>query len=919
VAQTLKGLVRQTAKLPRSAAPARKRRALLRTVRHARGVSKRRPCTAVRDLNRYRRILRSIKPKRGRSHRRANQKLAALGPASLQVTQRLLASKRTRRCGGGVKPSTRKSARTKVLSSNARGLKVRVQLPELHFVPKTGGGETWTQLVLDNTDTPSKPGSPGIPVVSSDFGVPDGAKLKVTSSNVTSSTLHGVDVYPAQPDPVDADTPPPNFLAGPFADRPFTLNGGAYSKDGPVPAKPAAGHILGTARDIRIGDLQVPAVQYSASSKTLKVLKSVDVKISFRGGPHTFSPELSSQWERPQREFTRSLLNGRFIRGRPFDILRRCGEEMLVITNRSTRAAADQFANARRAAGLRVRVVEAGKLDASQIGENATDIQAFIRGELTRFLCIHPSYITILGDDDLVATFKNTPNSIPSDLPYSMKDDTDELPDVAVGRIIGDDQTAVAHAIDKIVGYEDHPPGGPAVTSSGFYRHATIAAQFQDDNADGQENRTFVQFAETVRNGLVARGQTVDRVYHDSPTTTPLKFNDGTDLPDSLKKPTFAWDGTAADAVGDWNAGRFLMIHRDHGYSDGWGTPGVSTSDVQTLTNGALLPVLLSINCSSAAYDYDETSFVGESLVNSKGGSVGAFGDTRDSPTWHNTQIALGFVDALLPSILPSEGPSTKQRMGYALINGKTRLAGLAPPSGPGITGGDGDTRNELYLWHYFGDPSMQMWGGDPPPVISPAEVNAVFTTQGPPRPGGDPPPYFVNVSVPASLSGQTVSLLRDGQVIGKALVGSDGKAQIPATFGDSQPDRGELQVSLEPDGSPPVRAPVQGSTSLTQSCPSGTVNNNSPVTFRGSLSPGFAGANIVRTYTRPDGTSFERTVQTDANGDWTDTIQLWPTFTGNDPNHGAGTWKVRSRFNGDSTHAPSSTGDCTFQVNDNT
>ena len=130
---------------------------------------------------------------------------------------------------------------------------------------------------------------------------------------------------------------------------------------------------------------------------------------------------------------------------------------------------------------------------------------------------------------------------------------------------------------------------------------ATIAAQFQDDDNDGQENRTFIQFAETVRNGLVARGVAVDRIYDDCPTANPLKFNDGTDLPAALQKPTFAWDGDGADVTAAWNEGRFLMIHRDHGWSDGWGHPGFTTTDVQALQrNGNLLPVVMSINCSSA-------------------------------------------------------------------------------------------------------------------------------------------------------------------------------------------------------------------------------------------------------------------------------------------------------------------------------
>ena len=79
-----------------------------------------------------------------------------------------------------------------------------------------------------------------------------------------------------------------------------------------------------------------------------------------------------------------------------------------------------------------------------------------------------------------------------------------------------------------------------------------------------------------------------------------MKFNDGTDLPASLKKPTFAWNGTGAQVSAAWNEGRFMVVHRDHGWSDGWGTPGFTTADVDLLTNGANLPVVLSINCAAA-------------------------------------------------------------------------------------------------------------------------------------------------------------------------------------------------------------------------------------------------------------------------------------------------------------------------------
>ena len=911
---SLKSLVRQTNALPSGATAVGKQRALKRLAAHARRSLRRRPCASVRDLNRFRRVLLGVRIKTNtRKRRRVARRFSALGPASLRSSRLLLATKRTRRCGGGVKPRRSDHPRTRIMQSDAERLRVRIDLPELQFVPREAGGKLWTQLVVPNSDAPGTPGTPGIPVVSEILAVPDGATIQLKTNDVDKVVVGGVDVFPAQPDPVDQDTAPPNFFKGPFADAPFQLNEKAYAKDGLVPAKPADADSLGQARDLNIGALQIPTAQYNPDSKKLVLLKSVDVTLTFAGGPHTFSDELGNPWEQFQHRLGSVLLNANVV-GRIDirEIIRRCGEEMMVITNPATLAAANTFAAARNAAGIRTQVFQTGA-GSGFIGTTPTEIQTFIRGQLGNFLCIRPSYVTIMGDDDLVPTFPGI-NGIPSDLQYSMKNDTDELPDLAVGRIIGNDQAAVGTAVNKIISYENSPPSGP------WLGRATIAAQFQDDNVDGTENRTFIQFAETVRNGLVNRGVAVDRIYDDSPSTTPLKFNDGTDLPAALKKPTFAWDGDGADVTAAWNEGRFLMVHRDHGWSDGWGHPGYSTTDVQGLTNGALLPVMMSINCSSGAYDYDETSFAGESLVKPNGGSVGVFGDTRDSPTWHNTQIALGFVDGLLPSVLPAEGPAFKQRVGNALINGKLRLAGLAPPSTP-TTGGDGGTRNELYLWHYFGDPTMQMWGGGvSPPVLNADLFNAVYRREIGPLPP-DPPPYWVQVTVPAEFNGQSFSILRQGQVVGKGIA-QGGNVNIPASFGDSATP-GELQVALEADGSPPVTIQVKDEppipTSLSQQCPETLdgFNNEPQFTVSGRLQPGIAGATIKVKYTTPSGftpgRTFERTVTTDADGDWTDTIDP----RDEEPDNWRGDWKVQARFDGNSQHAASVAPECTVDVFD--
>ena len=167
---TLKSLVGQTTRLPKSAASKSAKATLLRRARHARRVAAKNPCLAVRDLSAYRKTLRGarIRPTvRGRKLKaKLRRNLADLGPASLRASRKLLTDRRTAKCGGGIVPSNLKATKTSVLASNENGMKLRVQLPALRFVATDDGGKSWTKLVLPNTDSPGTPGTPGIPIAS---------------------------------------------------------------------------------------------------------------------------------------------------------------------------------------------------------------------------------------------------------------------------------------------------------------------------------------------------------------------------------------------------------------------------------------------------------------------------------------------------------------------------------------------------------------------------------------------------------------------------------------------------------------------------------------------------------------------------------------------------------------------------------
>src|SRR3954469_22867206 len=349
--KALGALVRQTKALPRAAASKARKRKLVRLAVSAKRAAKRRPCRSVRRLARYRLLIGRTTVKKRR--RRAASSIAALGGASMDASRALLASKRTRRCGGGLKPSTRETPKFTVLKSDANGMRLRVQLPALRFVPAQGGGRAWTELTLQRSDAFGKVGAPGIPVVGNVFGVPDGARVEVDAGKASSYTIQGVDVFPTQPDPADQGPALPNRGRPPYVNTGFKIDRDAYRARRKVPAQPADGQILGHSRDIVLGNVVVPAARYNAARKTLEVLNSVDVTISFKGGQHQFSEQLGSPWERPQRMLRDGLMNAGVVhRDRPV-VLERCGEEMLVITNPSTLAAASQFANAKRTQGMR--------------------------------------------------------------------------------------------------------------------------------------------------------------------------------------------------------------------------------------------------------------------------------------------------------------------------------------------------------------------------------------------------------------------------------------------------------------------------------------------------------------------------------------------------------------------------------------
>lgn len=639
------------------------------------------------------------------------------------------------------------------LASDNRRFAARIRFPEARLLPVLAGREEFAQLLLPAVEPPfgddgvTGVGEPSVPVIYRLLAFPDGSRpvLRFDERGVRKSAVEGVLLYPRQssaydedfPPVKDGELPPPEF----FVDPPFAFDQRAYDQDRLFPRAIVSMRQVGRMRDVNLVEMAIAAGQYNPAKKTLFLHEDLEFGVEFEGGRGLFLP---AQAGNPFESFNNhpiveaSILNGaqvyEFI-GNLLPPWTCIGEELMIIVPPALLDAANDLADWKRDKGYLTSVYKTGSAASGGIGTTKEQIRNFVRSHYDDCL-IRLSYLLLLGDAEHIPPFYRSSSgssTTGTDLDYSLMTGDDLLADIGVARIPVDTLAQAQVVVDKIINYEKWPPFAPD-----FYATASFPAYFQCCRSGvqpGTTSRAYIQTMETVRGGLVSAGKTVERLYFSNTgyhpeyagDTTPRRYYDGTLLPAAIGPGAgFAWDADVNDVIASINAGRFLVIHRDHGGQNGWVYPGLSTGNVASLTNGSLLPVLFSVDCATglfdnetAAGDYGTTNggvYLLEALLRKSGGGVvGALGDTRNSPTWANNALTRGFADAIFPSVLPSYGTSAKLRRLADILNyGKLYMftqVGVAQPAG---SVSSGDSTSENIMWHAYGDPTQAIWLGQP-------------------------------------------------------------------------------------------------------------------------------------------------------------------------------------------------------------
>ena len=762
------------------------------------------PCVAIFVIGVVRHLIAPVIARGGANA----QALARIDADLVTILIGLLQDPNAVGCGGtGTPAATGPEPQLAVTSSDPTGITLHVSFPQATFTPRVGDGQVYLDMAMEGLGSSGVVGKPNVPALTRFFALPVGGTASVDLLGSSSYVVRGIRLWPQQDEAADP-------TAVEFGNPSFTIDRQAYASNLAYPVSPVGVGQVGTLRDLRLGGVETDGAQYNPVTQSLRVYTGVDLRVNFGGDgkQNVFGDSrMTSLWNiNAQRVYDSTLLNYAVARTN-IDLIskfRFCGEEYLIVTTHALQPAADSLAAHRNADGISTRVVTLGTGE-GDIGTTKEQIQAYIRSQLTGSCLIRPSYVGILGDAMQVPTW--TPASpwagtgfdglIASDLPYALADNADLLPDLAIGRMPAPNLAVANDEVAKIVAYEDSPP----FFAGDFYDHATVTSYFQCGlDAGGQpcnpgtrDERTFSKLSETVRNGMLAAGKTVDRVYTTT-AMTPTQFYDGTPLPAALLKPGFAWNGTGADVSADWNAGRFLILHRDHGNPGGWGNPDFGTGNIPGLTNGAKLPVVFSINCASGKFDDAGPNFSEQLVEKASGGAVGVIGDSRNSPSNTNSHLAAGLIDAIFPATLGAYGSATPiLRMGDVLVAGKQYMN-----TQNGLDGqNNATTQAEEYLYHWFGDPTMPIWRSHPTlrleGVLSAALLAGTVQLK----------------ASDASADGAVATLYANGEAIGRAIVANgiativpEGPIPIPYPNGAAIGRAPTLTVVVDQDGYVPAQ-----------------------------------------------------------------------------------------------------------------
>ncbi|MCF8297710.1 MAG: T9SS type A sorting domain-containing protein [Saprospiraceae bacterium] len=685
---------------------------------------------------------------------------------------------------------------------NENFINVNYSFEGLRIKNETVGNVSYQKLIIDGYGQLNEVGKPSLPSHTDLIAIPENSNPTIIIEEVITEEYSGYMIFPALEPAIDTkDAKNPEFV----------IDNNTYNTNEYYPENIVRIVDIQKLRGMPIAMVNICPVQFNPVTGKIKVYKKIKYRIQYNGGTKSYN-----RLERESSENFKKILQNVVINRSALPPVSKTksspdSKDYIIITTTAYAAAADTLAKWKSQMGYKVDVV-------TKSSWTAVDVKDSIHTRYQNWTP-KPDYFVIIGDQaDVPAEIHSAPNNVSfvTDLYYACMDGTgDYFPDMAHGRISVTSAAQALTTIQKIVDYERNP-----IVDANFYSTGVNFGEFQDDNLDGYSNRRFTHTNEDIHDYLVNNGYTMNRQYFANSNVTPTNYNNGyysngEAIPSAITRAnSYPWTATQGHVWAELNAGKFLAVHRGHGYEGGWGwvhpmfVSHPYYNHINTLTNGRKLPVVISIDCYSG--DFNTSECLAENFLRkTDGGAVGVFAASFYSYSGPNDGLAAGLIDAIWanPGLVPSFGaggisnPTLSTHndihtMGDVLNQGLLRMVET-------WTGSTIQNQYTYELFHYHGDPAMKIW------TASPTTVTATHLSTLPKNAN------FINISNSNCTNG-IATIYANGELLGKTtLMGGNGtiefvcldtvQAILSITGENFRPYLKKIQINNNIESTPPI------------------------------------------------------------------------------------------------------------------
>ncbi|TKJ40753.1 hypothetical protein CEE37_07250 [candidate division LCP-89 bacterium B3_LCP] len=627
-----------------------------------------------------------------------------------------------------------------ILSSDASGTRLLLECPGFYMQTVQQNGAERTGVFLPDAGVSTVSGMPSLPAIGQLLAIPDDRQPEVIIHEVAYQRFQCADlVLNSSPDGSFSD----------FAD--FADSGGLY------PDQWAAVQEPGIMKDYRVVPLNLYPVRYDFKQKELMLATRLEVEVRTVSASNvnvkTHHKRVSEAFE----QLYQSTLENRSSFNTAAPLVSegpRGGYVIIIEDDFLANLFLQSFALWKEQLGYQVSIIPL-----SQAGSTTDEIKETIMSEYYGGN-VPLDYILLIGDVTGALTIPAFTIIKPTggeqdvtDHPYTCLEGNDYFPDVMIGRLSVSDDFELATALKKNIDYQQNP----YISEPDWFEHALVVAGNYTDT--GIAPITPVWTSIWLQEKLLEHGYTqVDTILYWG-ETNPGWWGPypGTDL--------------IAASIND---GVSLVAYRGWADESGWQFPVFYVEDVNALTNGSKLPVVVSIVCETGNFGDIVDPCFGEAWVrcgspNSPQGGVAFFGpsDLHTNTKWNNAMYA-GFFEGMLEENL--------YRIGQAGTRAKFELYYGFPDN----TGVGDFAEFYFHVYNVLGDPELPMWW-DVPADISvdvPAEI----------QPGQQVITATVTNANGGPLGGAYVAFYKEGEVLAGGVAFGDGTVSVeiePLTEGE--------------------------------------------------------------------------------------------------------------------------------------